>query len=1037
MRRVCLTLPTNRPCAATIAAVGAEAAYAAHRFGVEVRLLILDSAAAPAAAEHRAAVQALPPAPGVAVHHMDESEQRTFLRAVIARSGVDEPDRVLGLMLPSGVSYGACTNRAFLIARALGCASVHRRDSDSRYQTLDGEPVFPIHHELAFLGRRAADAAAEVTRSRLDPACADRPVALVGGSFVGEMSVDIEEIHRLDPAVYQEVVGLGIPADCPEIWRRNLIGESFRGAGGTAFAQDGTTLARVNPMRTDMCNIALDHGIYTRVPLPPAVDTIGTDYFLIHLVHGARLPGVLHNRHIVNYYTNERRTGPGFADYQLRFVKFLLSKGHLHAVYAAMEAAGAGLLDAGGRVRASTVAGFVRDSTGLDRAENAARLEAVDRCYRKLGGHYAEFAGALAPRREHLLDEARADMADFALLIDAWEPLMDAARDTAPASLTAPRAAVSGPVSAPDLPRPAGTRIVTLRYAGGTAGRGPVTMGQANMIRCMLRDEPSHINIHAVWPVPEGVRLDAVTDSLRALVVRHEALRTTFPHAPGTAPREQEVAAEGEFTVTVLDHRDLPADPAPYAESVARLARDAPFRLDRDFPLRVTVITRQGAPVYIALASSHAVTDAGALAVLRDEWLTLLAGADLPAVTALTPLDLAAQEAAPTGVQKSQASLRYWERIIRTGPQAMFAEPRATYPDGRLPQLTLRSRTGARALARVAERTGNPPSTVLLTAWCALIAHRAGQDACVTAVPTSNRFPRRLARSVNTVSQDALLALDVRVPSFDALLGKAFGAVLNAYRHSQFDALRLWEMIDRATHERGSQFARDVVFNDVSAFPAAPGSMPAPGGPEPDLELSWGPVQALPTRVMTFAYQTSPQLHLAMWADPALFSREEAEGFLTGLTRLLEAAGEGDVPLASLTGVTGVRPVERGPRWQRVDGCWISPPAVADALSRALGGRAVHVAVEEPPAQPLPAGGPPAGAAERRLTAFIASGDSPLTPARAHAALMEALPGRPGLLAPHRYVIVQDPPAQAGRSSAWLRQRIVSEGSGREPAGAI
>lgn len=143
MRRVCLTLPTNRACAETIGAIGAEAAYGARHFGVEVHLLILDSSAPAVLAEHRAAVRALPAAPGVVVHHLDEDEQRSFLRRVIARSGVAGPERLLDLMLPSRVSYGACTNRAFLIAEALGCASVHRRDSDSHYQSLDGEPVFP------------------------------------------------------------------------------------------------------------------------------------------------------------------------------------------------------------------------------------------------------------------------------------------------------------------------------------------------------------------------------------------------------------------------------------------------------------------------------------------------------------------------------------------------------------------------------------------------------------------------------------------------------------------------------------------------------------------------------------------------------------------------------------------------------------------------------------------------------------------------------------------------------------------------------
>ncbi|MFE9698012.1 DUF6271 family protein [Streptomyces sp. NPDC006270] len=430
MRRVCLTLPTHRACAGTIAAVGEEAAYGARRFGVDMHLLILDSSAAPVLAEHRKAVAALPPSAGVTVHHLDEDEQRAFLREAIDRSGSAPRDRLLELMLPPGVSYGACTNRAFLLAQALGCTSVHRRDSDSRYQRLDGEPVFPLHQELTYLGQRAGHVRESASRSKLPPGAEDRRVAVTGGSFVGEMSVDVAEIRDLAPDTYRELVGLSIPEGYPEIWRGQLIDASFRGAGDTVFSGDRTTLAPLSPMHVDMCNIALDHEVYSRVPLPPATDTIGSDYFLTHLVHDARLPGVQHNRHIVNFHTSERRTDVGFLAYQLRFAKFLLSKTYLNAVYARTAAAGDALLDGEGRIRATVIAGFVRDSIGLDRAENTRRLDVLDRAYRRLGDRYATVADALAERRSRLLDEARDDMADFALLMDHWEALTRASAET-------------------------------------------------------------------------------------------------------------------------------------------------------------------------------------------------------------------------------------------------------------------------------------------------------------------------------------------------------------------------------------------------------------------------------------------------------------------------------------------------------------------------------------------------------------------------------------------------------------------------------
>ncbi|MFC9482168.1 DUF6271 family protein [Streptomyces griseus] len=431
MRRVCLTLPTHRACSGTIAAVGEEAAYGAREFGVEVHLLILDSSPGPVLAEHREAVAALPASPGVTVHHLDEDEQRAFLSEVTERSGAPSAvaDRLLDLMLPSGVSYGACTNRAFLVAQALGCTSVHRRDSDSRYQHLNGEPVFPLHQELAHLGRRAEDVRKSATRSKLPPGSDDRRVAVAGGSFVGEMSVDVAEIRELDPDTYGELIGLSLPEGYPEFVRKHLIDESFRGAGNGAFDGDRTTLAPISPMRVDMCNIALDHEVYRRIPLPPATDTIGSDYFLLHLAHDARLPGLQHNRHIVNFHTPERRTDDGFLAYQLRFAKFLLAKTYLNAVYARTAKAGDALLDAGGHIRASVVAGFVRDSVDLDRTEAARRLDVIDRAYRRLGGRYPTVADTLAENSGRLLDEARDDMADFALLMDHWEALSGASAE--------------------------------------------------------------------------------------------------------------------------------------------------------------------------------------------------------------------------------------------------------------------------------------------------------------------------------------------------------------------------------------------------------------------------------------------------------------------------------------------------------------------------------------------------------------------------------------------------------------------------------
>ncbi|BFU45125.1 DUF6271 family protein [Krasilnikovia sp. MM14-A1004] len=431
VRRICLTLPTHRECAATIAAVAAEAAYAVARFGVEATLLILDSTDDATFAGHAAAVEAVPATARLTVLHLDEQDQRRFLQRVVKHAGLAEPALIMDLMLPGAVSYGACTNRAFLIAAALGCESVHRRDSDIEFQVHDGAPVYPIHHELTALGRPAADVAGEVTESDLDPSYAHRPVSTVGASYIGEMSVDIDEIRRLDPQAYHDIVSQWAAEGTSEQQKRDLVAESFTGAGNEAFTADHSVLGLVDPMRVDMGNISYFR-VHEQIPLPPMRETIGSDYFLIHLVPDSGLPGVLHNRHVINRHTPERKADAAFHPYHLRLAKFFLSMLYLHVIYQRLGEAGDGLLDDGQRIRPERVAAIVRGSTTLDPAPNVRRLDALDRAYRKLGGRYADFADKLAARRDQLLADAPRDIEEFAVLIEAWAPLVAAGRATGP-----------------------------------------------------------------------------------------------------------------------------------------------------------------------------------------------------------------------------------------------------------------------------------------------------------------------------------------------------------------------------------------------------------------------------------------------------------------------------------------------------------------------------------------------------------------------------------------------------------------------------
>jgi hypothetical protein len=427
MRKICLALPTHRECAGTIAAIAAEAAYGASTFGVHVEFLILDSCDAATVAAHAHAVRNLPQVDGVSVTHLDEAAQAEFLNRAIAESGVAKPELIAELMLPSRASYGACTNRAFIIAAALGCDSVHRRDSDVAFQEYEGRPVYPIHHELMSIGRTARDAVDGVTEVTLDPKHFDKPVVTVGASFVGDLSVDIEEVREQNPQAYFDIVSLWAAPGATEQEKHELVEESFTGAPDGDFRGDRSVLSLVDPMRVDMSNISYFQ-VHEDVPLPPMTDTIGSDYFHIHLVPDSTLPGVLHNRHVINYHTPDRKADEAFHVYHLRLVKFFLSMLYLHDIYARMGAAGERLLDADHRIQVPMLVDMVRASATQDTAPNFAKLAQLERAYRSVGGRYATFADGLTARHDRLVVEARQDIEEFALLIEVWGPLVRAAK---------------------------------------------------------------------------------------------------------------------------------------------------------------------------------------------------------------------------------------------------------------------------------------------------------------------------------------------------------------------------------------------------------------------------------------------------------------------------------------------------------------------------------------------------------------------------------------------------------------------------------
>jgi hypothetical protein len=579
---------------------------------------------------------------------------------------------------------------------------------------------------------------------------------------------------------------------------------------------------------------------------------------------------------------------------------------------------------------------------------------------------------------------------------------------------------------------PATMRLVPVKFFGTRSGSGPLTLGQRNVL---LWAEDQTVFAAVQWQsfnLAPGRSLDDVTRAIGRLISRHESLRTLFAVSPA-GEWAQEVSASGELLVEIHE-TDGRLDAA---EAQLRLRLNAPFALDREWPIRAAVITAGSAPARVLLALSHMAADFASLGIIARDFRRLMRASlgQGPGPSTPQPLDQAELELSPLARQRAEAALRYWETTLRGTPQCMLAVPGHQSASNGPRMATLRSRAAARAIARIADRTRASQSVVILAAVATLLGLRTVNDRCQITSLCANRVTPASRDYVGTIAQDALIAADLTAETFDGIIRATRAAALTAYYHGQYDAERLWQVIDRVNEERGTEFHRDCVLNDLNGAAVQVQTGPAGSGQEtghaasamPDTRLVWTDTDPRPLLFYFEVFRLTRQdVSLSVWADGTRFPPAEVEDFLLAVERLLVAADRRDVPARDIGELAGLRPVLRDASWRRIDHCWVEMPAVQRLLDD------VVAAVPGVDAAEVFCTGDAAGArtAEALVAYASASGDG-ITPQALHAQCRQRLAGRPTAMAPAWYVICGGPPGDRAGLESWRRLPVLAEGSGR------
>ncbi|MBS1799656.1 MAG: amino acid adenylation domain-containing protein [Acidobacteria bacterium] len=318
-----------------------------------------------------------------------------------------------------------------------------------------------------------------------------------------------------------------------------------------------------------------------------------------------------------------------------------------------------------------------------------------------------------------------------------------------------------------------------------------------------LYPESPVYNIVLGLRVAGALDLAALERVLRALLERHEALRTSFYERNGTPlSRVNETAG---WSSSLVDMSDLAESDA--SDAAIRLAREEarkPFALDTAPLFRATIYRITEHHHLLLLVVHHIVADGWSLGVLAKEFTELYDAFTTNRQPALAPIafeyrDYVQWEQA-SGEETAAQQMPYWSQHLE-GPLPILELP----SDRRRPavqafdgqRLFIDIDLGlASQIKDLCRSTATTPFMVLLAAFDVLVSRYTGLEDILIGAPTSNRQRQEVTPLIGFFVNNLVLRTDVSGnPRFIDLLSRVKETALSAYAHQDMPFDRLVEQL--------------------------------------------------------------------------------------------------------------------------------------------------------------------------------------------------------------------------------------------------
>ncbi|MBC7572671.1 MAG: amino acid adenylation domain-containing protein, partial [Spirosoma sp.] len=398
---------------------------------------------------------------------------------------------------------------------------------------------------------------------------------------------------------------------------------------------------------------------------------------------------------------------------------------------------------------------------------------------------------------------------------------------------------------------------------------------------------------------------DAFAHAFRALIERHEILRTRIVVADGQ-PRQQVIpVADVDCQWQLLDWRSLPDREERIADMASAQAHQ-PFDLAQAPLLRVSLVRAGETDYVLILVIHHIVCDGWSIDVLTNELFGFYETYRKGVSTTAEPLriqykDFAVWQNDCFGQPAFAAHEQYWHDQFADGGPVLelttdFMRPPVKQFVGESIQATL-DETLSQTLTDLANAQGVSMYMLVLAAFKTLLFRYTSQTDLVVGSPVAGREHADLHGQIgNYINTLAIRTAFSGNDSFADLLANVKAGMLNAYTHQMYPFDKLVEHLDA-----GKDLSRTPVFSAGFNWHNY-----AAGQAEPD----WGFTVALYDSGLRVSQsdlwlhgsmQENGQITLSLDYDVALFAPERISRMLTHFTAILRQVGtDSQQPLSTI-----------------------------------------------------------------------------------------------------------------------------------------